>query len=312
MKIQFRYFYLIVLFLVVFLAFLYVVLRSLQTEANIFIGMVMVWAILLPVLSSFPYSLSYHVCLPSPMFGVWLMITALLEKYIVLPSYSIVATYALSLSLVYAFHILTRNRVMFWKFPIARLSRSSIAAVSVIFLAMGMFIVNPSSMNFDAATLVLYFVILLFGYTAASMLYVNSSYRLFKLGERLGVLNLDKRMSEIWTKLHEKFPLAEKDIELLEYYFNESLYGFLEGDYEKSFIWGYKVIREKTVVNPLEYVDDKRPNKQSFSEIRNTLEHSRRQGHVDSTKIRQMVGNLFNDCLDLLEREFEFMKKVSE
>lgn len=74
---------------------------------------------------------------------------------------------------------------------------------------------------------------------------------------------------------------------MLQYYFSESFRSFLEGDFEKSLIWGYKVIREKTIVDPLEYVDDKRTNKPSFGHIRNTLMHPRREGHIETDKIRR-------------------------
>ena len=39
--------------------------------------------------------------------------------------------------------------------------------------------------------------------------------------------------------------------------------------------------------------------------------HSRREEeHTETRKIRIITKNLFNDCLDLLEREFVFIEKV--
>jgi len=192
------------------------------------------------------------------------------------------------------------------------LSRSSIAAVSVMFFAFGIMLLSPSTFKLDIASELFFFSVTLLGYIASSMLYINSSYRLFVLSNRLEILHLEKELSKTWTMIQKKYPDKRNDLDLLQYYFYESLRGFLEGDFEKSLVWGYKAIREKTVVDPMEYVDDKRLNKPSFGEIRNTLMHPKREGHVEASKIRQIVRELFSDCLDLLEREFVFIKNVSE
>ena len=302
-------------FLIIVLVFLYFIFWYFQTERNLFelsIGIAIFWAILLPVFSYLPYSFSYIVLLPSPIFGAWILIMTLIEKYAILLSYFRLLAFILSLLLVLTFHALTRRRTMFWKIPMASLSRSSIAAVSLIFFVMGIMLVNPSAFGLDITTELFYFLTLLLGYIASSMLYINYSYRLFVLSNRLNRLHLENALLARWREIEAKYPNQHRDIDLLQYYFGESFRCFLEGDFEKSFIWGYKVIREKTVVDPQEYVDDKRADKPSFSEIRNTLEHSRRRGHVDTSKIRQIVKDLFSDCLDLLEREFVFIEKVSE
>lgn len=315
MKITKLSFHMIFLFLVLSLVFGYFLLLYTKSGdlLNLSIGMMILWAILLPLLSSIPYSFGYIICLPSPIFGTWLLLMVQTEKYVILFNYLRMLEFLLSFLLVFAVHVLTRGRTMFWKIPMASISRYSVAAISTMFLVLGFMLSNPSAFKLDAPSEIFYFSVVLLAYIASSMLYINSSYRLYVLSKRLGVLNLESELSKIWTAIEKKFPNSKNDLDMLQYYFYESLRSFLEGDFERSFIWGYKVIREKTIVDPLKYVDDKRTNKkQSFSDIRNTLEHSRRKGHVDTSKIRQIVKNLFHDCLDLLEREFVFIKKVSE
>jgi hypothetical protein len=76
---------------------------------------------------------------------------------------------------------------------------------------------------------------------------------------------------------------------------------------------GYKVIHEKTVVDPMKIVDDKREGKPSFGDIRNTLQHSRRgESHVELEKLNKIKKDLYCDCIDLLEREIIFIHKVTE
>ena len=303
-------------FLIIVLVFLYFIFWYFQTERNLFelsLGMAIIWVILLPILSNLPYSFSYMVLLPSPIFGTWILIMTLIEKYAIRLSYFRLLAFILSLLLVLSFHALTRQRTMFWKVSMASLSRSSIASVSLIFFVIGIILINPLDFVLDTATGLFYFIIVLLGYVASSMLYINYGYRLFVLSNRLNFLNLENVLSRKWREIEEKYSHQQRDMDLLQYYFSESLRCFLEGDFERSFIWGYKVIREKTIVNPMEYVDDKRANKPSLGGIRNTLMHSRREKeHTETRKIRMVTKNLFNDCLDLLEREFFFISRVAE
>lgn len=313
-----RILYLITLFLILILAVLYFLwsyLPTVGTLSALAIGTATLWAILLPILSSFPYSFGYFFCLPSPYFGAWLMIINMMNKYVILSSnLALFALLALLLSylLVTVLHVSTRARTMIWRIPMVSISRSSIAAVSILFLGLGIILTGPSGIKLSPINELFFFATLLLGYIASSMLYINSSYRLYVLSKKLGVQHLEKELSRMWTNIEKTYSDERRDVDLLQFYFYESLRCFIEGDFEKSFIWGYKVIREKTVVNPLEYIDDKRASKPAFSDIRNTLEHSRRKGHIDRSKIREIMRNLFNDCLDLLEREFVFVKKVSE
>lgn len=304
--------YIVLLFGILILALLYFALTSLQTQTNFFLGIVILWAILLPVLSSFPYSINYIISLPSPIFGTWFLLLLALGKYANLSIYLMLLSLLGSFLSVFIIHVLTRHRTMLWKISMATISRSGIASISVIFFALGMMLINPSIVMFDTPSGIFYFAVIVFAYIASSMLYINSSYRLFVLSNRLGVFHLEGALSEIWADIKRKLPDGQRELEVLQYYFYESLRCFLEGNFEKSLIWGYKVIREKTVVDPLEYIDDKRMNKPSFSDVRNTLEHSTRKGRLDANRISQVIRNIFEDCLDLLEREFIFIRRVSE
>jgi hypothetical protein len=304
--------YVALLLLAVLVTLIYSTMIFLQSQVNVYLGIALIWAILLPVLYVFPYNFSYFLCLPSPILGAWLLITVQIEQIVGFSLYLPLISMATSFSLVLVFHFLTRKRAMLWNLPMATLSRIGMASISVIFLLLGFMIINPSAMVLDMKTRLFYFMLVLLAYICSSMLYVNYSYRQFVISNRLNVLRFEEKLSKIWMNINKKFPDKQNDVNLLQYYFYESLRGFLEGNYEKSFIWGYKVIREKTLVDPCKYINDKRTNKPSFSDIRNTLEHSRRKGHVDTLKIRRILKNIFDDCVDLLEREFNFIKKLAE
>lgn len=236
-----------------------------------------------------------------------------IEKYVGISVSGFLTAVFLSFVFVTSFHILTRKRTMFWKLPMSSLSRLGIATSSVIFLILTMAVISPPILGVNPQSEFFFLAVGIFGYMATSMLYVNSSYRLYLLSNRIGTSNLDKLMSEKWNNIEKKFSSEQKDVDILRYYFNESLTSFLDGNFEKSFVWGYMVIREKTIVDPTEFVDDKREGKSSFAEIRTTLQHSRRGGtHIETERIRKVMKNLSDDALDLLEREISLINKVAE
>lgn len=281
-----------------------------KTQTNLLLGITLLWAILPPILSNLPYSFKYVLILPSPIFGSWfLLITASVGFGFLFPYWLILAP-IFSLLIVMISHVLTRGRVMVWKIPLVSLSRTSLAMVSVFFILFGVILMSPSQLLFDTPTLISAVAVVFVAYVALSMLLLNSSYRLFVLSRRVNTQNLDKDLETIWSRIEKKFP-QNPDCQLLQYYFDTSYTAFIEGDYEKSLMWGYRAIREPTIVDPKKYVDDKRGEKQSFSDIRNTLEHSRRKGHVNAKDIRQTMKELFDASLDLVEREIILLNRIT-
>ncbi|WEU40142.1 MAG: hypothetical protein OdinLCB4_006635 [Candidatus Odinarchaeum yellowstonii] len=79
---------------------------------------------------------------------------------------------------------------------------------------------------------------------------------------------------------------------------------FIEGDFERAFMTGYPCIREKTVVNPMELVSDKRGEGElSFSDIRSCLVHIKRNKlEIDPKKIMSVRSALSWYAFELLEK----------
>jgi len=235
-----------------------------------------------------------------------------MEKYFGFSLHMMISALFLSLIVVGAFHVLTRRRAMVWRISMTSLGRTSSAVTSFLFFGVAVILVNPAAFVLETAQGFVLFSATLMGYIGSSLLYLNSSYRLFAVSSRLNVLHFEKELAKNWDKIERIYPNQQRDRDLLKHYFDESFQYYLEGNFESSLIWGYKVIREETVVDPLEYVNDRRINKPSFGDIRNTLMHSRRRGHVDPSRIKEIRKNLFHDCLDLLEREFLLIKRIAE
>jgi hypothetical protein len=202
---------------------------------------------------------------------------------------------------------------MIGRLPMASFGRTSISVTSALFFVVGLMILGAKPVTLDAFNKTLFYGFMLFAYVTSTMLYVNSAYRCRVICKRLGMNRMERKISKIWEIIEDKFSSQEKDVDLLRYYFVDAFRLFEEGNYEMAFISGYKVINEKTVVDPKEHVSDKREGKpSSFSEIRTVLMHSRREKtQIDVRRIGEIKKKLPQYCLELLQRDFELLEKLA-
>jgi hypothetical protein len=300
------------LLLVVLLFILNVVYQAfLESFASLFIVIILVWVIILPLISTIRHRIVYFVSLSSPILGTCFLLDYFLVKKGEDQTYIFLLSSVFALFFVLSLHILTRRRAFFRNLPMRSMSRTMIATTSLIFVAYAYFSVDPTSFSLEGSAYV-YFSISLFAYVATSLLYVNSSYRYYRISDRLKTNNTRWLLEKKWSKISEIYHSQEKDIDTLRFYVTESIEDFIEGNFDRSFIWGYKAIREPTIVNPMLLVSDKRKTKCSFAEIRNTIEHSRRDNeHIEVEKIRHVLRDLFEDNLDLIERQVDLINKLA-
>lgn len=117
----------------------------------------------------------------------------------------------------------------------------------------------------------------------------------------------------LFRKIEDKFPSKKEDLDLLRYFYFEAIHLFTEGLYEMAYFSAYKVIGDKTVVDPKEYISDKRDGEPSrFSIIRAMLLHSRvKDAKVDPKQIVQIGKKLPYFTLEIIERATEFIKKLA-
>lgn len=129
----------------------------------------------------------------------------------------------------------------------------------------------------------------------------------------LNTNRIERKISIIWKKIDNRFSDHRENVDLLRYYFLDALRSFEEGSYEMAFLSAYKVINEETVVNPRNYVSDKREGEpSSFSEIRAILMHSRRKDiQINVRKIREIKKKLPQYCIEVLQRASAFLEKLS-
>ena len=276
------------------------------------IGFFLVYAISPPFLANIRHAGTYFVLLPVPYLGSWMMSIVFLSSFNVSVLYASILVSAIPITLATSVHLLSRSRYIIGRVPMASFSRYSIAAASAIFFTVGLLILGSPPIELSIFNKAIFYSGLLLAYIMTSMLYVNSAYRYRRICKKFGAKRMEQEMSRIWEKIGNRFSGQERDVDLLRYYFAEALRLFEEGDYERSFISAYKVIYEETVVNPREYVSDKREGEpSSFSEIRTVLLHSRRKKiQIDVKKIRETKRKLPQYSMELLQKCFEFLKEL--
>jgi len=205
---QYRY----ILVLVLILVPLYFSTLFLHASPTYFLAIIIIWAISLPLISYFHYSYIYVLSLPAPLFGSWFLLTNLLVKYVEFSGYWALVATVLSTMLVFAFHRATRSKTMFWNFLKSGLSRSSIAAASAIFLSFGAFVLNPSVFTLGFSSEIFYFLVALIAYIASSMLYINYQFRVFALNNKIGVTNVQRKLTQYWRRLKKSFQIGNKTL----------------------------------------------------------------------------------------------------
>ena len=271
-----------------------------------------VYTISSPILVHFYRSVyTYIIILPIPFLGSWIISLMFFSSLNIPIILLCLLTSLISLGLVTIMHFMSKmQNIVLRRIPLAMLSREGAAFISLLLLCVSFPIFGSTELNLPNRVTV--YCMLLPFYAATSMIYVNSMYRYRLLCKKLNLKRIEPELFKLWDRIERKFVNQSENIDLLRYYFHNALAWFIGGDYEKAFMDGYKVIREPTVVDPTKYVNDKRKNKRSFSEVRTILMHSkRRELKIDVKIIREVKRNLPQDCVDLLERDMIFLRKIA-
>ncbi len=194
--------------------------------------------------------------------------------------------------------------------PLSLLTRYGLGVSSGIFLLCILLLNHPTLLTETSVIQVSIFLSIV--YCATSLLSVNFTYRYKLLCENIIQNKIEEKIYFIRKKLDEKFPDKESDIDLLIYYFSEGVEMFINSDFEAAFMAGYKCIREETVVNPTEYVSDKRGEEvYSFSDIRAILTHSRRKKfNITVKEINKVRSDIPIYALEVLMRALDFLNKL--
>jgi hypothetical protein len=265
----------------------------------------------------FRHSASYLITLPVPYIGSWLISIVYLSSYTMSASHVALFVSAIPLIVVTFVHLFSRNRNVIGHLSMASIGRSSIAAASGIFYMVALFTLGPTTLELNPLNKAIFYTSLLCAYIFSIMVFVNSAYRYRIVCKILGTDRLEKETSRVWKTIREKFSAQEMDVDLMNHYFSDAIRLFEEGNFEGAFLSSYKMISEKTVVNPKEHVSDKRIHEEhepsSFSEIRTILMHSRREKtQINVKRIRETRKMLPKYCREILGTCFNLVYAVSK
>ena len=264
----------------------------------------------------FRHSTSYFITLPVPYIGSLLISIVYLSSFAMPALFATFLASATSFILATFVHLFSRSRNVIGHLPMTSVGRSSIAAASGIFYMVALFMLGPTTLELTPLNKWIFYSSLLSAYILSIMVFVNSAYRYRRVCQIFGTNRIERETSRIWKKIREKFVAQENDVDLLNHYFSDATRLFEEGDFEGAFLSGYKMISEKTVVNPKEHVSDKRIHEEhepsSFSEIRTILMHSRREKtQIDVKRIRETQKMLPKYCEEILRTCFDLVSRIA-
>jgi len=271
------------------------------------------YAISPPFLLYVRHSIIYFITLPVPYIGSWVISIVYLSTFAIPVIHASVLVSAIPMILSTATHLFSRSRHIVGRVSMASFSRMSIAIASSIFYMVGLYMLGQRPIELDALNRGIFYGVLLFAFVASSMVFVNSAYRYRIMCRAFGTNRIKREMTKIWKGIRDKFSDKEEDVDLLQNYFSDATRLFEEGSYERSFLSGYKVINEPTVVSPKKHISDKREGEpSSFSEIRTILMHSRREKtEINVKRIREVRKELPKYCVEVLQRCFALLKSLS-
>ncbi|MEM2103358.1 MAG: hypothetical protein QW717_00515 [Candidatus Bathyarchaeia archaeon] len=169
-------------------------------------------------------------------------------------------------------------------------------------------------MKLEPVNKLAFYVVLSVMFCLSSLTCINSAYRYRLICKILNTSNIEDKFATLWEKIERKFYQKREDVELLRYYFLEATRLFEEGSFEMAYLSAYKIIREKTVVDPKEFpfLDKREGEPSSFSEIRAILMHSRRKDiRVSPKRITEIKAKLPKYALEIILKSSIFIEKIA-
>jgi hypothetical protein len=294
-----------IILLILFSYFL--VVSGLRDLATVTLAISFLWALSLPIISALPYSYTFVLCFPAPWLGLYSIVSLWFLKLGHSDFYSF-----LLISVGIPLLIILLQRLMLKSVALTEsLNRIIREVLTIVCLGLSIIFLSPFTLNPYETGHLIVLIVLLAGYLVFSISYVNESYRLGVLARKFKTRNLESTILNIFKKLQQKYPSQSDDIALLEYSLRSSIDFFKSGDYERSFIEGCKIIRDKTIVEPKTVINDRIDEEKTFSQVRAIILHTE-IGHkpVKAQDIKKTKKELFELNIKLYERIFEFLEKI--
>lgn len=234
------------------------------------------YSILYPfALAWIPSNIAYYAYIPASFFGLeisiifWLSRYGMLELPILLGSFFIV-----SCVLVLAHYWTKQGLVVHRKYlygglglDLKRITRVGMTLIASFFLVINMTFSNPEFMDIPSWSLLIVVSSLTFFYISFSILSLNVVYRTKLLNEKLGTGDFNSKLRQLEAALLEKYPKKPNTIEFFSFVLRSAIDDFVYGDYERSFLDGYRIIHDRIVQDPKAIVE-KKVNEKTLDEYR--------------------------------------------
>lgn len=200
-----------------------------------------------------------------------------------------------------------------------RITRMGMTFLAPFFLVMNVTFSVPEFMNIPSWSLLIVVSSLIFFYITFSILGLNVVYRTRLLNEKLRTGDFNSKLNQLEAALLEKYPKKPGTVEFFSFVLRSAIDDFVYGDYERSFLDGYRIIHDRIVQDPTAIVKKKIDEKtlDEYRRIRVYLVHGFLSEKKSKLKVPIRVDNvmwarkaLFQKTLDLIHLAFYVAEKI--
>jgi hypothetical protein len=122
--------------------------------------------------------------------------------------------------------------------------------IAPFFLVMSAVFSIPDLMSVSLESVLVVVASLIFLYTAFSVLGLNVSYRTKRLNNKLGIKDIYSHLKNLEARLLEKYPRERETVNFFSFVLGSAIDDFIYGDYDKSFLDCYRIIKDKIIRSP--------------------------------------------------------------
>ena len=292
------------------------------------IYLLMLYSILYPLaLPMIPSKIAYYAYLPASFFGLEVSIIFWLNRFGMLVQPILLGSVLMAFCMLTLFHYWTRRGLVIHRkflygglgLDLKRMTRVGEMMIAPFFLVMSVIFSNPELMGVPSLSILIVVSSLVFLYLAFSVLGLNVTYRNRLLNEKLGTKDFASKLIDLEEELLKRHPQKLDTVYFFSFVLRSAMDDFAYGDYERSFLDGYRIIHDKIIRNPKTIVNKKVDEKtlDEYRRIRVFLVHgflkekkSRLEVPVQVEDVVWARKVLFQKTLDLIELAYYVATKI--
>ena len=290
--------------------------------------LLMSYSILYPfALSLVPSNIAYYAYIPASFIGLEVSIIFWLNRFGMLFQHVLLISVFTAFCILTLFHYWTRQGLVIYRkflygglgLDLKRMTRVGGMMIAPFFLIMSVIFSIPDLMTIPLESILIVVSSLIFLYTTFSVLGLNVAYRTKLVNEKLGIKDFNSHLTHLGAELLKKYPHKKETVNFFSFVLRSEVDDFIYGDYERSYLDGYRIIHDKIIRSPKTIVLNRvdRDTLNEYRRIRVFLVHGflkERESSLETPiQIEDVIWArkvLFKKTLDLIDLSCYVASKI--